>query len=232
MVCKMVKKGVVGAALGAGVLALLFGTSAPSYVRTAFHKVRHNAKANVPIQFEIDRARNEIAELEPAIHQNIEAVITAEVEVEQMQKEILATRENLGTEGRQIAALRDTLKSGDVLRTGGVTYSTEEVKNELARRMDHYYAVKRILGDREETLKIRHQNVVSAKQQLQAMKDARKTLAIKIEGIEARLRQVEAAKAASEFSFDDSALARAKQTVAELDSCPRSCPASPRPRAR
>ena len=41
--------------------------SAPSYVRTAFHKVRHNAKDAVPLQFEIDRAREEIASLEPAI---------------------------------------------------------------------------------------------------------------------------------------------------------------------
>ena len=69
MVCKMVKKGVLGAALTAGALYLAFGTSAPSYVRTAFHKVRHNAKDSVPIQFEIDRARDEIASLEPAINE-------------------------------------------------------------------------------------------------------------------------------------------------------------------
>ena len=67
MVCSMVKKGLLGAALAAGALYLVFGTSAPSYVRTAFHKVRHNAKDAVPVQFEIDRARDEIAALEPAI---------------------------------------------------------------------------------------------------------------------------------------------------------------------
>ena len=57
MVCKMVKKGVIGAALTAGALYLAFGTHAPSYVRTAFHKVRHTAKDSVPIQFDIERAR-------------------------------------------------------------------------------------------------------------------------------------------------------------------------------
>ncbi len=61
MVCKMVKKGVIGAALTAGALYLAFGTHAPSYVRTAFHKVRHTAKDSVPIQFDIERARDEIA---------------------------------------------------------------------------------------------------------------------------------------------------------------------------
>ena len=44
MMCSMVKKGLLGAALGAGALFLVFGTSAPSYVKTAFHKVRQNVK--------------------------------------------------------------------------------------------------------------------------------------------------------------------------------------------
>jgi hypothetical protein len=39
MVCSIMKKGLLGAALSAGALFLVFGTSAPSYVRTAFHKV-------------------------------------------------------------------------------------------------------------------------------------------------------------------------------------------------
>jgi chromosome segregation ATPase len=217
MICKMVKKGVVGAALGAGALALLFGTSAPSYVRTVFHKVRHNAKAAVPIQFEIDRARQEIADLEPAIHQNIEAVAQAEVEIEHLQHEILATRDNMNVEGRKIAALRDTLGSGDVIRTGGVTYTSDEIKSDLARRLDHYKAVKKIVADREETLKLRQKSLVAAHEKLENMKEAKKSLAVKVEGIEARLQQIEATKAASEFNFDDSALARAKKSVTELD---------------
>jgi chromosome segregation ATPase len=212
----MVKKGVVGAALGAGALALLFGTSAPSYVKTAFHRVRHSAKASVPIQFEIERARQEVQDLEEPIHKCREAVAEADVDIEHLQREILATRENLTDEGRQIMALRKNLDSGNVLRTGGVTYTTEEVKGELARRLDHYNAVKKILNDREETLKIRQKNLASAKEQLQNMETSRKTLAIKIDGIEARLHQIEATQSANEFNFDESGLAQAKKTVSEL----------------
>ena len=43
MVCSIVKKGLLGAALGAGTLFLVFGTSAPSYIKTAFCKVRQSA---------------------------------------------------------------------------------------------------------------------------------------------------------------------------------------------
>ena len=43
MACKIMKKGLMGVGLGALALGLVFGTRAPSYVRTAFHKIRHGA---------------------------------------------------------------------------------------------------------------------------------------------------------------------------------------------
>ena len=93
MVCSMVKKGVVAAALGAGALYLAFGTLAPSYVRTAFHKGRDAVKSSVPPQFDIDRARDEIASLEPAIRDNIEMLARSEVDVEYLDREIAAVRD-------------------------------------------------------------------------------------------------------------------------------------------
>jgi hypothetical protein len=45
----------------------------------------------------------------------------------------------------------------------------------------------------------------------------KKALLTKLDGIEAHLRMIEATKASNEFDFDDSALARAKQSVAELE---------------
>ena len=88
MVCSMVKKGLLGAALGAGTLFLVFGTSAPSYVKTAFHKVRQGAKDAVNPQFEIDRARQDIASLKPMFDQNKETLARAEVEAEHLEREI------------------------------------------------------------------------------------------------------------------------------------------------
>ncbi len=151
--CKMVKKGVVGAVLGAGALALLFGTAAPSYVKTAFTRVRTHAKDSVPINFEIDRARQQVAELEPAIHENIETIARAEVEIEHLQDEIAVTRANLDREGKALLALRQHVNDGDVYLTGGVSYTAEEVQAELARRFDHYKTVKSIVADKEETLR-------------------------------------------------------------------------------
>jgi len=215
----MIKKAVLGATLSAAALYMAFGTSAPSYVRTAFHRVRHNAQDAVPPQFEIERARGEIANLEPAIRDNIEALARAEVDVEHLDREIVAVRGNLATETKAMLALRESLESGDfrLAGHGHVNYTAEEVKGELARRLDHYRNVKQILEEKEATLKARQKAVVAARKQLMEMAAQKQALSTKLEGIEAKLKMIEATRASNEFDFDGSALARAKQSVAELE---------------
>lgn len=217
MVCKMVKKGVLGAALGAGALALLFGTAAPYYVKTAVHRVRHSAQEAVPVQYEIDRARQQVAELEPAIRENIEAIAKAEVEIEYLEREIGTTQANLGEEAKALVALRQHLEDGNLKLTGGVSYTPAEIKSELGRRLDHYKTIKGILSDKEETLNLRKKSLVAFREQNAKMRASKMALLTQIEGIETRLRQIEATQASNDYQFDESALSRAKQTIAELN---------------
>jgi len=207
----------MGAALGAGALYLAFGTSAPSYVRTAFHKFRDGAKSSVPVQFEIDRAREEIANLGPAIHDNIENLARAQVEVESLDREIVAKRANLGSEKQILTTLRASLNTGDYKLAGNVSYTEDEVKAELKHLWDHFNQVTSQLKVQEETLKAKQKAVVAARQQLQQMSASRQALLTKLSGIEARLKMIQTTKESNEFNFDDSALARAKASVSDLE---------------
>ena len=219
MVCSMVKKGLLGAAVAAGGLYLAFGTSAPSYVKTAFHKVRHNAQDSVPIPFEIDRARDLIQGLEPAILENREILARAEVDVEHLGREIDTVRANLEKEKKGMVALRDGIATGDLrlAKNSSVKYTEDEIKGELAQRLDHYKNVQRILEEKETTLKARQKSVIAARGKLTEMAAQKRTLATQLESIQARLQAIEATEDKSEFHFDDSALAQAKQTVSELE---------------
>jgi len=217
MVCSMIKKGMLSAALSAGALFLVFGTSAPSYVRTAFHKVRHNAENRIPDQFQIDRARDEIANLEPAIIENRETLARAEVAVEHLEREIGDTRANLAIEKKQLLSLRDKVKNGDFRLAGTSNISDDEINASLAGRLDHYRAVTRLIAEKEATLKARQKAVSAARLQMKNLVTAKRTLLTKLEGIEASLQLIEANQGKNEFTFDDSALAHAKQSVADLE---------------
>jgi len=217
MVCSLVKKGLLGAALGAGTLFLVFGFSAPSYVKTAFHKVRQNAADAVPPQFEIDRARDDIAGLKPQIEKNIEVLARAEVEAENLEREVKAIQANLEGEKKTILGLRDSLKTGDIRQAGHRADTVEEVKGELVARYDHYKNVSQLLAEKEGTLVAKRKTIKAAHDQLENLRTQKSILLTKLASIEARLRMIEATQAKNEFSFDDSALSRAKQTVTELE---------------
>jgi chromosome segregation ATPase len=215
----MIKKAVLGTALGAGALYLAFGTSAPSYVRTAFCQFRHRADDAVSTQFKIDVARGEIANLEPAIKDNIEALARAEVDVEYLEKEIATVQENMASEKKAILALNHSLKTGEfrLAGHGHARYTDEEIKADLANRFDRYQRVSQMLDEKNATLKARQKTVLAAKKQLTEMAAQKQLLLTKLAGIEAHLKMIEATKASNEFNFDDSALARAKQAVSELE---------------
>jgi len=215
--CKVMKKGIVGAGLGALALAALFGTHAPSYVKTAFRNVRSHVKAGVPVEFDIDRARQEIADLTPAIHKNLEALAKAEVEVEHLQREIVAHRGNLDRQQRELMALRDQMGPDGYRRTDGSSRA-QQLQLAASRRLDSFKHSKQILAEKEATLDLRQQQVAAAKQTLETIIEQKKLLEAKIEQIETRHKQIQATSAANEFNFvDESALARAKQTVTELE---------------
>jgi chromosome segregation ATPase len=215
----MVKKAVVGTALGAGALFLVFGTHAPGYVRTAFHKVKHNVKDAVPLPFDIDRAREEIASLEPAIHDNIEKLARAEVEVVGLDKEIAKIRTNMDTEKKALLTLRESLKTGEYRLAGhsSVAYTEDEVKADLARRYDSIKNVKNILDAKESTLKAKQSEIVAFRKQLETMMAQKKALTSQLDKIEAKLRQIEATQATNDFQLDGTALSRAKETVSDLE---------------
>jgi chromosome segregation ATPase len=216
----MVKKALIGAALGAGTLFLVFGTHAPSYMKTAYKQVRRDVKDAVPLPFDIERAREEIASLEPAIRENIEKLARAEVDVEGLETDITSFRTNMDVEKTAILTLRESLKTGEyrLAGHGRVAYTEDEVKADLTRRYDTYTNAKKILEAKESTLKAKQSEIVAFRKQLESMMGQKKTLSTKLDAIEAKLHQIEATQAANEFHHvDGSALSRAKETVSDLE---------------
>jgi len=218
MVCSMIKKGVLGAALGAGTLFLVFGTSAPSYVKTAFHKVRQNVKESVDPQFEIDRARQDIENLKPMFDQNKETLARAEVEAENLEGEVGTMQANLGKAKQTILSMQHKLKTGDFRLAGHIVDTADSIKADLAERLDHYDYTADTLKQKREVLKAKQQIIRAAHDQLSNLRQQKTTLLAKLANIEAKLRVLEAKQTKNEFNFDDgSTLSGAKQTIADLE---------------
>ena len=217
MVCSMVKKGLLGAALGTGALFLVFGTSAPSYVKTAYHRLRQSAKEAVNPQFDIERARQDIDSLKPMWDQNKETLARAEIEAENLEREIGTITANLDRAKQTILALQHSLKNGDFRLTGHSPDAAVEVKSELAHRLDHFDYTSDLLRQKQEVLKAKKKIIQAAHQQLENLRTQKTTLLARLANIEAKLQMIEATQSKNEFNFDGTALSRAKETISELE---------------
>jgi len=216
-VCSLVKKGLLGAALGAGTLFLVFGTSAPSYIKTAFHKVRQSAKESIDPRFEIERARTEIASLQPAFEQNKETLARAIVAAKGLENQIGRIQASLAHDKSTILTMKEKVEKGDYRLTGHVVGTAEELRAQLAHRLDQYKADAAMLEENQELLKAKRKTIEAAREQLDNLRAQKSTLLARLGTIEARLQLLEASQTKSEFNFDNSALSRAKEAVTNLE---------------
>ena len=215
----MLKKSLYG---GGGVivlLLLLFGRSTFSYVSTAFSRARDSVRSSVPVGFELDRARKEVDRITPEVRKNMHLIAQEEVKVEQLQKQISTLDEKLSQNHRDILRLKVDLESGSGnLIYGGTTYTTSEVKRDLVNRFDEYTTDQETLKNLSKLLSTRNDTLRVARDRLAEMQATQRKMQVQLDNLEARSRMVQVAQNASEFIFDESQLATARDLVNTIDS--------------
>ncbi|MDY0165165.1 MAG: hypothetical protein RBS80_01390 [Thermoguttaceae bacterium] len=213
----MVKKVVI---LSGGLvltLLVLFGTSAMSYLRTSGGYVKQAVHDSVPVEFQIDRARNMIRDLAPEVRKNLHVIAREEVEVKRLQERIDRSKERLEQEKSQIMRLTDDLAEGkDSYTYAGRTYGADQVKTDLANRFSRYKTGDATLASLEQIHSARQRSLMAARQRLEGMLAARRQLEVEVENLEARRQMIAAAQTTSQFHFDDSQLGRVKELIADL----------------
>lgn len=217
MICSMLKKGLFGAALGAGALALVFGSSAPSYIKTAFCNARSSVKQNVPIQFEIDRLRGELSNLKGRMASQIEALVREEEDVKALKSELTVARGELQAEKQGLVALREGKPSRGILPAGASSISAEEIAREKARRLDRYNRIEQVVLQKEKTLALRERNINVAHEQLDTLHEKKQELMTRLDAIEAQIKSLAASESSQDCTIDTSALTGIEKSVKDLE---------------
>jgi hypothetical protein len=206
--------------LGAGLavaVGILFGRNAASYLKTGYHRVTDSVNETVPVEFQIDRARQMVRDLEPEIRRSMHVIAKEEVALEQLNKQVGEAEAKSEKDKGEIMRLQADLgKNKDVYRYASRTYTVSEVKDDLARRFSRFKVCDDTLASMKQMRDAREKNLDAAQQKLAAMINARRKLDIDIQNLEAKRKLVEVAQASSEYVFDDSQLARAKELITDI----------------
>ncbi len=93
------------AALAAGLLVLgvlVFGTDLPSYITSSTRQVRTAVKESVPIEFELQRARDLLEAMLPEIQAKIRLIAHEEVEVAALKQDIARSQKQVLAQSQQV----------------------------------------------------------------------------------------------------------------------------------
>ncbi|MDP1799112.1 MAG: hypothetical protein Q8K78_16585 [Planctomycetaceae bacterium] len=157
------KKIIIGAAVAVLAGGLLFGhREARSYMRTGVSSLRHAVKAEVPVEFEIERARNLVDQLIPDIRRCMHVIAEQQVDVEHLQQAIAHKDGEIGKQKDALLSLRTDLGTGrSVFVYASRSYTQDDVKRDLSVRFERFKAAEEILAYDKKILAARLQNLVA-----------------------------------------------------------------------
>jgi hypothetical protein len=213
----MIKRAIlVGTGLGLTSL-VLFGRDAASYVKTSYHRVTCTVQDRVPIDFQIDRAKQMVRDLDPEIRNSMHVIAKEEVALDQLNQQIAGNQDKTDKEKKDILHLQADLgQNKSVYQYASHTYTCDEVKQDLAHRFSRFKVADDTLASMKQMRDARQKNLDAAQQKLSAMINARRKLDVDVQNLEAKRKLVEVAQASSDYVFDDSQLARAKDLINDI----------------
>lgn len=214
----MIKKALVSLAVAGCLGTFVFGRDVVSYARTWGTSVRNAVKSEVPLEFQVQTAREMVEKIVPDIRDTMHVIAEQQVEVEHRGEEIATRTADLATQKEAILALNDHLDSGpDMYVTHRRSYSRDEVKRDLSARFERFKIAEETLKREQQILAAREKALEANQKKLDNMLVAKQDLEVKIEQLEARLQAIQAAETVSTLEIDQTQLARAKKLIRELD---------------
>lgn len=214
----MIRRSLIGGSVGILLLGLAFGRDAVSYVTTSVGWVKTSVQENVPVEFQIERARKMVSDLEPEVRRNKHLIVKEEVSLEQLTQQVAALEKKQLQEKVSLLKMQGEVKTGEpVITLAGHQYSADQVKRDMTNRLERYKTNDETLFNLRRVLNARQNSLNAARAELEQMLASRGQLLAEVEKLEARQKMVTVAQTSSEFNLDNSVLARANQLVRDVE---------------
>ena len=209
----------LGTVAMAGTSFFLFGSHAPSYLGTMFGSVRDKVRGQIPVEFELERARKLIQAIDPEIEECKRDVARAEVELESLDEEIRRLDREVAKGHRRLQSHRELLKDnqGNAFTINGVVYSRREILIDMERAFDAVRNQESLLSGKKALVETQTRSVAAARTRLDAVRTEKGRLEDMVIALGAQKRKMDAVAASSlKFSLDTSHLTQAKELLVEV----------------
>jgi hypothetical protein len=213
----MCKKIGILAVAGVAALMLVSWAGLGSYWTTAWHNIKAKVKHQVPLEFEIQRVRQQVADLIPDMRNQCHTVAEEMVNVRNLRTNLDESQAKLSRDKENILAMRTALDSGtETVSFRGNDYTADSMRQKLDHDFQAYKIGEQELQIRQKMLHVREKALEDAKTRLTEIKKQKSQLELQVATLEAQLKELRLAQTQSKFHYDDSKLSEAKASIQEL----------------
>ncbi|MDA8745179.1 hypothetical protein N9N28_11145 [Rubripirellula amarantea] len=213
----MLKKMILAGGAVALLSSMTLGTPLFSYARCGASWLKNSASDSMPLEWELKRARQMIADLKPEIETNAKRIAREKVDLVHLKDQLSETRERLAKTQDDIERLSSDLRGEkDYYTYAGRTYTSTQVKSDLGNRFKRFKTRQATAEKLEQMLTAREQSLNAAHARMDAMLGAKRQLEVEVENLQARLGALRVAQTTSELNLDDSQLARTRDLLDEI----------------
>jgi LmbE family N-acetylglucosaminyl deacetylase len=215
--CAFGKFALSAVAVAAGLLGAAYFLGFGSHISTAWHRLSHDVRQQVPPEFEIARIRGELEQLGPEMRQNLDAVAKETVEVQSLRDDIAEAKSRLDHQKKVILSMKADLEAGnDKIVYGDTAYPASRIRDKLSRDFEAYKVGDRAVKVKEKLLEQKEKALAAHKEQIAQSTSVREQLEVELARLEAEYQMVKVAETKSAVQFDGSRLANIKTSVKEL----------------
>jgi hypothetical protein len=213
----MLKKMFVASVAVAVGLFVLSHTRMASYGGTAWNKIRETTKNQVPVEFEIERIKHEIAQLTPDIKKNLSILASEIVAVEELKDQVTLAKTNLTKQRESVRLMKDALKDGtELVSWSGRRIRNSTMRDKVAIELAACQRCEKEIENKEQLLEAKERALDIARQQLAEMRSQKDDLEVQVANLETEVKTIRLAQTRSKFQIDDSRLAHIKGSLNEL----------------
>jgi myosin heavy subunit len=197
---------------------LLFGSDLTGMVRTSAKALQKSVKQSVPVEFELERAKQKINQILPDLQSQVLMIAEEEVAIARLTKDVQRDQQRLDTQETKLSTLRDQM------RTTQVSYSVsnrnmnrQQFTEHLHSRFNHVKQAKLSLESKQKLLEKRTEGLNAALSMLDQMRLRQSELQLKVESLAAQNRLIKANQIESGTLIDGSQLSQADQLLDQIE---------------
>lgn len=207
--------GLLAVVLGA---FFLFGSDLTGMIRTAARTVQKSARENVPVEFELERAKEKINDILPDLQSQVRMIAEEEVAIARLENELRVDQQRLAENELKLSLLRDQMRTTkEFYVVSGRDVNRDQMTEQLQSRFNHFKQAKLALASKQRLLGKRKEGLSAALAMLDKMRTRQSELQLKVESLTAQHRLIKASQIESGTMIDRSQLSQADQLLDQLE---------------